>query len=81
MRRSRTRWASADTFRLTPVGVYFGTPGEPAADPYFGGAGPERRGCLECGECMTGCRHDAKNTLPKNYLHLAEQAGAVGRTR
>jgi cholesterol oxidase len=26
---------------------------------------------------MTGCRHNAKNTLVKNYLHLAEQAGAV----
>src|SRR3954451_5527566 len=25
---------------------------------------------------MTGCRHNAKNTLVKNYLHLAEQAGA-----
>ncbi|MET1074062.1 MAG: GMC oxidoreductase, partial [Umezawaea sp.] len=30
-----------------------------------------------CGECMTGCRHNAKNTLVKNYLHLAERAGAV----
>jgi len=24
---------------------------------------------------MTGCRHDAKNTLPKNYLYLAEKLG------
>jgi cholesterol oxidase len=67
-----------DTFKLTPVGVYFGDgPGVPAADPYFGGAGPERHGCMECGACMTGCRHNAKNTLPKNYLGLAEMAGAV----
>jgi cholesterol oxidase len=64
------------TFRRTPVGVYFGTPGVSAPDPYFGGKGPERTGCIECGECMTGCRWNAKNTLPKNYLHLAEQAGA-----
>lgn len=64
------------TFRLTPVGVYFGTPGVRAPDPYFGGKGPERTGCIECGECMTGCRWNAKNTLPKNYLYLAEQAGA-----
>lgn len=64
------------TFRLTPVGVYFGSPGVSAPDPYFGGKGPERTGCIECGECMTGCRWNAKNTLPKNYLHLAEQAGA-----
>jgi cholesterol oxidase len=66
-----------ETFRLTPVGVYFGEPGREADDPYFGGAGPRRAGCLECGACMTGCRHNAKNTLTKNYLYLAEQAGAV----
>src|SRR5699024_255320 len=46
------------------------------ADPFFGGKGPDRNGCRECGECMTGCRHGAKNTLVKNYLYLAEQAGA-----
>ncbi|MBC2934777.1 GMC oxidoreductase [Nocardioides sp. zg-1228] len=69
------------TFRRTPVGVFFGgpdaAPGEEVADPFFGGAGPARNACLNCGECMTGCRHNAKNTLVKNYLHLAEQAGAV----
>ncbi|MEO9222854.1 MAG: GMC family oxidoreductase [Mycobacteriaceae bacterium] len=65
-----------ETFRATPVGVFFGTPGETAADPYFGGAGPERTGCTECGSCMTGCRVGAKNTLVKNYLGLAESAGA-----
>lgn len=65
------------TIRPADVGVTFGAPGEPIPDPYFGGAGPERRGCLECGERMTGCRHGAKNTLVKNYLHLAERAGAT----
>jgi cholesterol oxidase len=65
-----------ETFRPAPVGVFFGTPGDEVADPYFGGAGPRRRGCIECGECMTGCRHHAKNTLTKNYLYLAERAGA-----
>ena len=66
-----------DTFRLTPVGVYFGGgAGVREEDPFFGGAGPARDGCIECGECMTGCRHNAKNTLPKNYLGLAERAGA-----
>ncbi|MFM7212131.1 MAG: GMC oxidoreductase [Actinomycetota bacterium] len=66
------------TFRMTPVGVYFGDgPGVTADDPFFGGVGPARTGCTECGECMTGCRHNAKNTLPKNYLALAEQAGTV----
>ena len=65
-----------DTFHPTPVGVFFGDPGVEVDDPYFGGAGPRRKGCIDCGECMTGCRHNAKNTLTKNYLYLAEQAGA-----
>lgn len=67
----------ADTFIQTPVGVFFGDEaGKTVPDPYFGGAGPDRTGCIECGECMTGCRHGAKNTLLKNYLGLAERAGA-----
>lgn len=77
-----------DTFHLAPVGVFFGdgkdadgtsktAPGTEVPDPYFGGAGPARKACSECGECMTGCRHGAKNTLNENYLYLAERAGAV----
>ncbi|QUH05079.1 GMC family oxidoreductase [Saccharopolyspora erythraea] len=65
-----------ESYHPTPVGVYFGKPGEPVADPYFGGAGPSRTGCTECGACMTGCRVGAKNTLVKNYLYLAEEGGA-----
>lgn len=65
-----------ETFHPTPVGVFFGEPGVEVDDPYFGGAGPRRTGCIDCGECMTGCRHNAKNTLTKNYLYLAEKAGA-----
>jgi cholesterol oxidase len=65
-----------DSFHATPVGVYFGKPGEAVDDPYFGGAGPRRTGCTECGSCMTGCRVGAKNTLVKNYLYLAERNGA-----
>jgi cholesterol oxidase len=45
------------------------------SDPYFGGEGPDRTGCILCGACMTGCRHGAKNTLDKNYLWLAEKRG------
>lgn len=70
------RMGCADTFRLADVGVLFGEPGVEVPDPFFGGAGPARAGCTECGECMTGCRVGAKNTLTKNYLHLAERAGA-----
>jgi cholesterol oxidase len=65
-----------DTWHPTPVGVYFGQPGETVPDPYFGGAGPERTGCVGCGGCMVGCRFGAKNSLDTNYLHLAEQEGA-----
>ncbi|MDI3385693.1 GMC family oxidoreductase [Streptomyces sp. B-S-A8] len=77
-----------DSFHMAPVGVFYGDgkdatgdakakPGVEVPDPYFGGAGPSRKACTECGECMTGCRHGAKNTLNENYLHLAEQAGAT----
>jgi cholesterol oxidase len=65
------------TFRRTPVGVFFGTPGRTVPDPYFGGAGPDRTGCVECGDCMIGCRTGAKNRLDLNYLYLAERAGAT----
>jgi len=65
-----------DTFRRTPVGVYFGKPGVRVPDPYFGGEGPERSGCTFCGACMVGCREGAKNTLLKNYLWFAEKRGA-----
>ena len=65
------------TFKMAPLGVYFGDgSGVKSKDPFFGGVGPDRDGCLQCGSCMTGCRHNAKNTLPKNYLGLAEKAGA-----
>lgn len=76
MRRVAERMGVGTSFRLTPVGVHLGAPGEVVPDPYFGGAGPARSGCLHCGQCMTGCRHGAKNTLVKNYLHLAEGLGA-----
>ncbi|MDJ0960122.1 MAG: GMC family oxidoreductase [Acidimicrobiia bacterium] len=65
------------TFQPTPVGVFFGDPETETSDPYFGGAGPARSGCRECGGCMVGCRFNAKNSLDRNYLYLAEQAGAA----
>jgi cholesterol oxidase len=64
------------TYRKTPVGVYAENPGKTVPDPYFGGEGPDRTGCLQCGRCMVGCPHGAKNTLVKNYLWLAERRGA-----
>ena len=64
-----------DTYKHTRVGAYFGEPGKTVPDPYFGGEGPERSGCIGCGSCMVGCRHNAKNTLRKNYLWFAEKLG------
>lgn len=64
------------SFHPTPVGIYFGEPGKTVPDPYFEGQGPQRSGCIHCGGCMVGCRHNAKNTLDKNYLYLAEKLGA-----
>ncbi|OKK10704.1 GMC family oxidoreductase [Streptomyces sp. CB02400] len=88
LKAAAERMGVGDTFHMAPVGVFFGDgedadgkakvkPGQEVPDPYFGGAGPSRRACAECGECMTGCRHGAKNTLNENYLHLAEKAGAI----
>ncbi len=64
-----------ETYHATDVAVFFGEPGQTVPDPYFGGAGPDRAGCTLCGGCMVGCRHNAKNTLDKNYLYFAEQRG------
>ena len=72
MKRVAERMGVAETFHPTPVGVYFGQSG---VDPFFGGAGPNREACRHCGACMTGCRFNAKNTLAKNYLYLAEKLG------
>lgn len=63
-------------FRATDVGVFFGEPGRVVPDPYFGGRGPERRGCTMSGHCMVGCRDGGKNSLDRNYLYLAEGLGA-----
>ena len=63
-------------FESTKVAVFFGEPGKTVKDPYFNGKGPDRKGCTHCGACMTGCRYNAKNTLDKNYLYLAQQLGA-----
>jgi cholesterol oxidase len=66
-----------DKFDATTVAVYFGEENVTKEDPYFEGMGPERTGCNFCGACMTGCRNNSKNTLDKNYLHLAQKYGAV----
>lgn len=77
MKKVAEEMGVGDTFGPTPVGVYFGNPGTRVADPYFGGQGPDRVGCIQCGNCMIGCRYGAKNRLDRNYLYLAERNGAV----
>lgn len=73
LREVATEMGRSETYgRVDYVGVYLGDPNKPV-DPYFSGLGPERKGCIECAGCMVGCRHDAKNTLDKNYLWFAEK--------
>ena len=68
------------TYYQTKVAILESEPGQPEGssvpDPYFGGEGPARNTCTACGGCMMGCRYNAKNTLDKNYLYLAEKHGA-----
>jgi cholesterol oxidase len=71
------RIGKEENFEATNVAVFFGEPGVTVKDPYFNGRGPDRAGCTFCGGCMTGCRHNAKNTLDKNYLYFAQQNGAT----
>ena len=77
MKEAADEMGVGHTFKMAPLGIYFGDgTDKKVADPFFGGVGPDRNGCTQCGACMTGCRFNAKNTLPKNYLGLAEGAGA-----
>ncbi|MDR3415086.1 MAG: GMC family oxidoreductase [Nevskia sp.] len=75
LRATAERMGVGNTFAPVPTAVYFGQPGVKQADPYFGGAGPARSGCIYCGGCLTGCPVDAKNSLYQNYLYLAEKRG------
>jgi cholesterol oxidase len=77
LRAVAAKLGKSKQFEATRVSVFFGEPEQEVPDPYFNGEGPRRKGCNFCGGCMTGCRYDAKNTLDKNYLYLAERAGAV----
>jgi cholesterol oxidase len=76
MHQVATEMGRGETFNKAPVGVYFGRPGVEAEDPYFGGVGPPRTGCISCGNCQVGCGHNAKNKVTTNYLYLAEKLGA-----
>ncbi|MCP4694109.1 MAG: GMC family oxidoreductase [Desulfobacterales bacterium] len=76
LKKTAEAMGAGETFGPTPNGIYFGAPGKTAPDPFFNGKGPERTGCQLCGDCLTGCGKGAKNSLDKNYLHLAQGLGA-----
>jgi len=80
MRSVAEKMGRGSTFKNLPVGVYFGTKGIEVDDPFFDGEGPRRTGCTFCGGCMIGCKDNAKNTLPKNYLYFAEKFGVEIRS-
>ncbi|WP_160716693.1 GMC oxidoreductase [Chitinophaga solisilvae] len=65
-----------ENFSNAEVGIFMGEPGKQVDDPYFNGQGPARAGCTFCGGCLVGCRHNAKNSLDKNYLYFARKHGA-----
>lgn len=75
LEQAAERLGAAHTFGSVPQGIFFGFPEGVTPDPYFNGQGPDRQGCTQCGRCFTGCAYGAKNSLDKNYLYFAEQAG------
>lgn len=77
LQQTASAMGAGDSFGPVPQSIFFGDPSNAPRDPYFGGEGPERSGCTRCGLCFTGCSEGAKNSLDKNYLHFAEQAGVV----
>jgi cholesterol oxidase len=80
LKQTANKYGVGDTFQTTEVGVFFDNEheeGTEVEDPYFGGEGPNRKGCIYCGGCMVGCRYNAKNSLVKNYLYFAEKWGAI----
>lgn len=43
--------------------------------PVLNKQGMIQRGCIDCGDCLTGCNVGAKGSLAMNYLPLARRAG------
>ena len=75
LKKLATEYVREDHWHEVHASAYFGEPEITVPDPFFGGAGPDRTGCRFCGGCMVGCRYNAKNSLDKNYLYLAEKKG------
>lgn len=75
IREMGRHFGTEETVTRAPTGIFFGEPGKTIPDPFFGGEGPDRTGCIRCGACMVGCRTGAVNSLTKNYLWFAEKHG------
>jgi cholesterol oxidase len=84
MRDAAAAIGAADRFRLLDLAVSF----DPAFDSSVSGPadtsrtswhknaqGIEQGTCVHCGNCDIGCPVDAKNTLDRTYLALAEAKG------
>jgi cholesterol oxidase len=77
LRETAKRLGVEDSYGPVTQAIFFDDPDREHPDPFFGGAGPSRRGCTFCARCATGCAQGAKNSLDKNYLHLAQGLGAT----
>lgn len=80
LQETARRMGRASTYQAVNSGILFAEEshddtGKERGDPYFNGTGPARNSCRNCGACILGCRHNAKNTLEKNYLWFAELNG------
>ena len=75
LEQTSERMGKRSTFGPTPNAIFFGEPGKSMPDPFFGGEGPDRKGCHFCGGCLTGCDTGSKNSLYQNYLYLARRKG------
>jgi cholesterol oxidase len=60
---------SGATFSRVPLNIHFGPEGETSPGVF-------QKPCINCGDCVTGCNFDAKNTLTYTYLPLAKRYGA-----
>lgn len=77
LKRTAEEMNVSETFEAVPQGIYFGDATQYLEDPLLGGVGPKRKGCNQCGKCITGCAQGAKNSLDHNYLYLAEKLGVT----
>ena len=85
MREAATKLGQPERFRPAELAVSFDPnmtvdfnqkPDFARSVRFINKHGVEQGTCAHLAECDIGCRADAKNTLDKNYLHLAERSDA-----